>query len=255
MSRATSLVGAGGAVVLTGAGISVDSGIPDFRSPGGLWERYPIEEYATIHAFKQDPAKVWRLFDELEELLGQAEPNGGHLALARLEAVGLVDAIVTQNIDNLHQSAGSRKVIEYHGSTQRLVCIACQKTYPASHRKKAGKGAIPRCACGQALKPDVVLFDEYIPPEAEHQARRAMDKARCCIVCGTSATVYPAAALPLRAQSVGAPIIEINLAPTPLSAQIADVFLQGTTTEVLSELARRVLEARKADSPPAQGVE
>ncbi|MCZ6690027.1 MAG: hypothetical protein O7H41_10520 [Planctomycetota bacterium] len=154
------------AVALTGAGISVPSGIPDFRSPGGIWEKFDPMEYATIDAFLRDPAKVWEFFVELDELLLGAEPNPAHEALARLEAIGLLDGVITQNVDNLHRQAGSKIVVEFHGSGRQLICPGCGgRRYPEPDMQIP-----PVCSCGQAMKPDVVLFGE--PPRSAPWKRR-----------------------------------------------------------------------------------
>ncbi|MBI4861130.1 MAG: NAD-dependent deacylase [Candidatus Riflebacteria bacterium] len=237
MDRAARIVSQGRVAVLTGAGISVDSGIPDFRSPGGLWTRFSPEEYCTIEAFRDDPVKVWELFFELGRMLGDAKPNAGHLALARLEQQKLVTGVVTQNIDGLHQAAGSKNVIEFHGSGARLACMTCGRVEPSRPVSE-----VPRCPCGQVMKPDVVLFGEMIPPDALRESRRLARDAACCLVCGTSAQVYPAAAIPRDAQYGGAEIIEVNLKPTGLTGSVTTVFLEGSTTEILPELARLALE-------------
>ena len=165
------------AIALTGAGISTESGIPDFRSAGGLWERYDPAEYATLGAFSRDPEKVWRMLAELEEVL-DARPNPGHVALAELEQAGLLAGIVTQNVDSLHQAGGSRNVIEFHGSGRTLSCTTCGAVYEQA--ALADKPRPPRCTaesseasgdsgsgrCGRILKPDVVFFDEQIPQRA-----------------------------------------------------------------------------------------
>src|SRR5256714_9078080 len=147
-------------VVLTGAGISTESGIPDFRSPTGIWAQYDPMEYATIDAFRRDPVKVWEFYGLRLDTLAKAEPNAGHLALAELERRGLVRAVVTQNIDGLHQRAGSREVIEVHGSIRTARCLACGEQTPLDR-------AMPRCPrCGEIMKPGVVMFGELLPAEA-----------------------------------------------------------------------------------------
>src|SRR5436190_463603 len=152
-------------VVLTGAGISTESGIPDFRSPTGIWTHYDPMEYATIDAFRRDPAKVWEFYALRLEALATAEPNTGHLALAELERRGLVRAVITQNIDGLHQRAGSREVIEVHGSIRTATCLACGEETPLDR-------AMPRCPrCGEIMKPGVVMFGELLPLGAYAAAR------------------------------------------------------------------------------------
>ncbi len=227
-------------VALTGAGISVPSGIPDFRSKGGLWSRYDIEEYATAHAFGRHPRKCWRLFEELSSLLGSARPNPAHEALARLERLGVLDAVVTQNIDNLHQEAGSRNVVEFHGSGAALSCLSCGARHGAAEadRLRDAEG-IPLCRCGAVLKPDIVLFGEPIPEQAMEAAQRLAGEARAILVVGTSATVMPAALLPRVVASRGGAIIEMNLTRTELS-RYARVRIEGDVAVTLPALADHI---------------
>ncbi len=196
------------AVALTGAGISVGSGIPDFRSPGGVWSVYPPEDYATLDVFRRDPGKAWQLFRALGKVLLGKKPNQAHRALASLEAMGLLAGIVTQNIDNLHQQAGSRQVLEIHGDHQHLQCIDCDTLQPVESRHYES-GAIPLCPhCARPLKPNVVLFGESV---------RNLDAiyafvADCdlLLVVGTSAQVYPAATLPGLVRQGGGCLFEFN---------------------------------------------
>jgi NAD-dependent deacetylase len=239
----------GKTVALTGAGISVESGIPDFRSAGGLWERYDPMEYGTIDAFQADPEKVWKMLRELEGVIVGAKPNPAHLALARLEARGLLSAIITQNIDNLHQAAGSKKVIEFHGNASRLVCLSCQASRSAAEvRADPDSGFPPRCpACRAILKPDVVLFGEPIPEEAGREAMRLSQVARVFLIVGTSATVAPASYLPVVARKMGALLVEVNVEDTVLSEDFVHHTLQGRAGEVLPVLVDEV-EAVAAES-------
>jgi NAD-dependent deacetylase len=225
-------------VALTGAGISVDSGIPDFRSRGGLWERFDPMEYATIEAFEADPHRVWRMFAELQALVVNARPNPGHLALSRLEHAGVLEGIVTQNVDNLHQEAGSREVVEFHGNGSRLRCLRCDALVdpPAGWAPAAGP---PLCGCGRALKPDVVLFGEAIPPEALVRAAELAERCRAMLIVGTSATVAPASLLPLVAKRNGALLVEVNLGPTEIT-DLCDVALHEGASSCLPLLADRV---------------
>jgi NAD-dependent deacetylase len=225
-------------VALTGAGISVESGIPAFRGSQGLWDRYDPLEYAHIDAFIADPGKVWRMLAELGGLVDRAEPNPAHLALARMEEWGHLQAVITQNIDALHQRAGNREVIEFHGNGQRLRCLRCGKVL--------GKEAVslsplpPRCPCQGVLKPDVVFFGEPIPEPA---SQRAFELARTCeamLVIGTSAVVAPASHLPLIAKQNGAVLIEINLERTHLSETISDYVLEAPAGQALSALIRQL---------------
>lgn len=226
-------------IAVTGAGASVESGIPDFRSPGGLWTKYPPFEYATIEAFHEDPDKVWGMFYELGETLMQAEPNPAHYALARLEEKGFLQAVITQNIDALHQRAGSNTVIEYHGNADILVCSACfrRRRMDISHRDHGA----PRCECGGYMKPNVVLFGEIIPPQALLQSETLARTCDALIIVGTSAQVYPAAGLPYTAKDGGAYIIECNVQPTDFTRTITDAFLQGPAGETLPRLADMVI--------------
>jgi NAD-dependent deacetylase len=210
-------------VAVTGAGISVESGIPDFRSADGLWSRFDPMEFGHIQSFRRDPAKVWRMLQEMDALLGRADPNGAHYALAELEKRGRLEWVITQNVDSLHQRAGSTQVIEYHGHGRSLRCDRCGKTY--EREGLTWKELPPRCACGGPLRPNFVFFGEDIPRDAH---RQAMDAARTCdlmLVVGTSGTVAPASYLPGIAKEHGAVIVEINPQPTELSRSLADLCL------------------------------
>lgn len=227
-------------VALTGAGISVESGIPDFRSKGGLWERFDPWEYATIQAFEKNPAKVWVMLKEMDGLLARARPNPAHYALAELEAQGRLDGIITQNVDNLHQAAGSRKVIEYHGNAHRFVCLNCRGHWP---REALDFNATPLyCYCGGLIKPDVVFFGESIPEKALYAANSLAINCDLMLIIGTSAEVAPANILPEVAKNNGAAIVENNLEHTRLSLFLSDYFLQGPAgrmwPQVLHELGK-----------------
>ena len=226
------------AIALTGAGASVESGIPDFRSPGGLWTKYPPEEYATIEAFQADPDKVWGLWYDLGQMLLGVQPNPGHEALAEMEALGRLQAVITQNIDNLHQQAGNETVIEYHGNAQRFVCTHCRRRTPLEVEGLRPE-VCPRCdACntGAVLKPDVVLFGEAIPTKALFDGEVWAHTADVVIVVGTSAQVFPAAGIPYTAKEHGAYIIECNIEPTEFTHHITDAFLQGPCGQTLPRL-------------------
>ncbi len=205
-----------GAVVLSGAGISVSSDIPAFRGSGGLWARYDPTEYATIEALEADPVKVWQMLWELDAVLEAAEPNPAHLAIAELQDLGVVSTIITQNVDALHQEAGSEDVIELHGSRRTLSCLTCQHTVTRDEvAKEATRGEVPRCqACGGQLRPDVVFFGELLPQAALHRAHEAVRRCNDLIVAGTAAEVEPAASLPRLAEREGARVWEINPDPT-----------------------------------------
>ncbi len=229
----------GTVIAATGAGISTESGIPDFRSEGGIWDTYPPEEYASIQAFLADPAKVWGMWRELGQQFDGCKPNPGHEALARLEQAGHLKAVITQNVDNLHQEAGSRTVIEYHGNSRQVRCMTCHHTQRLNPEMLAS--GTPFCVCGGVFKPDVVMFGELIPQKAMLQAEAFARSADVVIIVGTSAQVYPAAQLPHTAKERGAFIIEANLEETDFTRDITDVFLQGKAGETLPKLAEAVL--------------
>lgn len=226
---------------LTGAGISVGSGIPDFRSPGGLWTIFSPEEYATIEVFYRDPAKAWELFRALGKVLINKQPNAAHRALATLEQQGQLHGIVTQNIDNLHQQAGSSRVFEIHGDHQHLHCLQCGDLQPITPEILQTTG-VPRCArCGFPLKPNVVLFGEAVRDiEAIHEFIAGCD---LLLVIGTSAQVFPAAALPSIVRQNGGHIFEFNREPTlEGKARPGDFFFQGDVAQTLPMLAKACRE-------------
>jgi len=230
---------AGIVVASTGAGVSTESGIPDFRSEGGIWDTYPPEEYASIQAFTADPGKVWAMWRDLGQQLEGCKPNPGHDALAQLEEAGHLKAVITQNVDNLHQEAGSQTVIEYHGNSRHVRCMTCGHTQPIKPEIYAS--GTPFCVCGGVFKPDVVMFGEMIPQKAMLQAEAFARTADAVIIVGTSAQVYPAAELPYTAKKRGALIIEANLEETDFTRDITDIFLQGKAGETLPKLAEAVL--------------
>ena len=222
---------------LTGAGISVESGIPDFRSRGGLWERFDPMEYGTIGAFRANPEKVWVMLEEMSLVMERARPNAAHRGLARLQELGLLEAIITQNIDNLHQDAGSTRVIEYHGNCRTLSCLRCRRQYKAN---EVSQEIPPKCDCGAILKPDVIFFGEPIPTDPIVESQELAYTCQVFLVIGTSATVAPANAIPRIAQMSGAQVIEINITPTVLTPLLTDVFLQGKATRVVAALVAEV---------------
>jgi len=222
-------------IALTGAGISAESGIPTFRGNQGLWQRYDAQEYAHIDSFLKNPSKVWRMFKEFDQIMTQARPNPAHLVLAEWEKRGYLKAIITQNVDNLHQVAGSKKVIEFHGNAFRLRCLQCGRIYK---KTEISWEDVPCCECGGVLKPDVVFFGERIPFEALLETQKLIDACDVMLVIGTSAEVAPANFLPDEAKRQGAKIIEINIHSTHLTETITDIFLTGKASEVLTELAQ-----------------
>ncbi len=227
-------------IALTGAGISVESGIPDFRSSGGLWEKYDPSIYASIESFRRKPEMVWDMLFEMVDIMENARPNPAHLALARLEQLGYLECVITQNIDNLHTDAGNRNVIEYHGNASRLECISCGRIFEKPVRRK-GALEIPRCAdCGTVLKPTVIFFEEMIPYEAMTESGRLAGRADVVLVVGTSAIVYPAAGIPIQAKQNNATIIEFDVQPTALTGQVTDIFIQGRAGTTLPKLLEQL---------------
>jgi NAD-dependent deacetylase len=225
--------------VLTGAGMSAESGVPTFRdAQTGLWSRFDPMQLASPEGFRADPPLVWRWYAWRRELVAKAQPNAGHLAL--MQAAGRFDSlrIVTQNVDGLHQRAGSREVIEIHGSIVRSRCLAeCGLVYERPEDLPAGEP--PRCpGCGSWLRPDVVWFGEMLDPEVLHAAEEAVASADALLVVGTSGLVYPAAGLPMHARGAGARVIIVNPQPTELDAR-ADVIVRGAAGVVLPALLAR----------------
>ena len=223
-------------VVLTGAGVSTESGVPDFRSPTGMWAEFDPMEYATLGAFRRDPVKVWRFYAPRFAMLTEAEPNAAHLALAELERLGLVRAVVTQNIDLLHERAGSREVVEVHGSIRTSSCRSCGAVYPLAEVVSllgAGEGAPACAACGAILKPDVVFFDELLPEGALERAQDLAEEARLLLVVGSSLEVHPVADLPHATLAGGGRVAVVNRTPTWVDDRAALV-LRGSAGEVLS---------------------
>lgn len=230
-------------VALTGAGISVESGIPPFRGPGGLWEKIDPMEFAHIDAFLKDPAKVWNvLVKEMKGMLDQAKPNDAHKGLARLEEMEILKTIITQNVDGLHQMAGSTDVIEFHGNFAWLCCLDCQNKRATVNTDLTE--IPPRCRCGGIYKPDCVFFGEMIPHR--HLLRSEQVAANCDIilVVGTSATVQPAALVPIIAKQAGASVIEINRQRTVLSQRISDYMLMGNAGQIMTALVSQVEQLR-----------
>ena len=228
------------AVALTGAGISVESGIPAFRGTQGMWEKYDPMEYATIDAFLRDPEKVWAMFSEMVDVLSRAVPNPAHSGLAEMERMGVLRSVITQNVDGLHQAAGSRRVIEFHGNAWELICLSCWNRYPS--REKIRGGIPPRCGCGRILKPDLVLFGEPIPWSAQEEAESEAQSCRILLVIGTSAQVTPACDIPRLAKGKGAVIVEINPEETPLTRSVTDLHLREKAGDAVTLLLSSLRE-------------
>ncbi len=226
-------------VALTGAGISVPSGIPDFRSPGtGIWARVDPMEVAHIDVFRRDPERFWGFYGDRFATLGDREPNAAHRVLVELERGGRLDAVITHNIDMLHRKAGTNRLVEVHGSIARATCLACGAHVPADEvreRLRADPQSVPHCACGAALKPDVVLFGEHLPVDAMDEAQTLCAGADVLLCIGSSLEVYPVAGLPLLTRRAGGNVAIITRGPTPHDA-IASVRLDGDVVDELQAL-------------------
>ncbi len=248
MRRAAELLSSSSyAVALTGAGVSTESGIPDFRSPGGLWSKYDPSEFATLSSFLKDPSRFYRAASEFLSVF-TAEPNEGHRALAQLEEMGILKAVITQNIDGLHQAAGSREVVELHGNLRECKCLSCGRISPIEVlvTKLVQEGEIPPLcdACGGILKPNVIFFGEQLPREALERAFELAGRCDLLLVAGSSLAVSPANFLPPMAVEKGAHLLIVNEEITPMDA-FASVVVRGKTGRVLPELVRRVRALKK----------
>ena len=222
------------AVALTGAGISVESGIPDFRSKNGLWSRYDPQEYAYIDSFRVDPGKVWKMLVEMVALFDRVGPNDAHLALGELEQIGIIKTVVTQNVDSLHQRGGSSDVVEFHGHFRSLHCDNCSRIF--TREEVSFRNLPPRCSCGGPLRPDIIFFGEGIPSEAYSRALEAAGKCDLMLVVGTSASVAPASQLPLIAKRRGARLLEINPIASELTEGLTDVHIMEPAAKALKSI-------------------
>jgi NAD-dependent deacetylase len=254
------------AIALTGAGMSTESDIPDFRGPKGIWttnKEAEAKAYQRYELFLNNPRAYWEemlgihgTYGSFYEQIRQAEPNPGHYALAELEALGMLKCVITQNIDGLHKKAGSNKVLEYHGSTHAVRCISCGSRFA---REEVSLDELPpRCECGAALKYDVVHFKEPIPSDVMEESEKEASKCDLMLICGTSAVVYPFANLPRMARfhsgitgldvighKANVKIIEVNADPTPLTREgVSDYLIQGKTGEILPRIVEQVKQAR-----------
>ncbi len=219
--------------VLTGAGVSAESGVPTFRGNGGLWKEFRAEDLATPDAFARDPKLVWEWYDWRRGMIAQAKPNPGHHALAALEARTPNFALITQNVDGLHKLAGSHNVLRLHGSIWTIRCTGCGRE--SEDRRTPLPAIPPRCECGSLLRPGVVWFGEALPRQIWQDAEAAARSAELFLMIGTSAVVYPAAGLAQMAKSSGARVVEVNIAESGFSAGV-DEYLQGPSGELLPQL-------------------
>ncbi len=219
----------------TGAGISVESGIPPFRGATGLWSKYnPI--VLDINYFNSNPKDSWKVIKEIfYDFFGEAKPNKAHFALTELEQLGILKSIITQNIDNLHQQAGSKEVYEFHGTSRNLVCTSCSKIFQA---EKIDLTVLPpKCdICSTVLKPDFVFFGEPIPEPANSSSFGEAERADLFLLIGTTGEIMPASLIPHQAKRNNAKIIEINIEQTKFTETITDIFLEGKATEIMSKI-------------------
>ncbi|MEW5908615.1 MAG: NAD-dependent deacylase [Thermodesulfobacteriota bacterium] len=223
------------AVALTGAGISVESNIPPFRGKGGIWEKFDPMEYAHIDALIRDPVKVWNaLLKDMKNILDIAKPNTAHLGLAELEEMGILKSVITQNVDGLHQMAGNKDVIEFHGNFAWHYCMECGNRIAT---KRIDLSSIPPCCpCGGIYRPECVFFGEMIPASSLARSRRLSSTCDLMLVIGTSAVVQPAAFMPIIAKQSGAKVIEINPEPTPLTGSVSDYIITSKAGEAMSRI-------------------
>jgi NAD-dependent deacetylase len=219
--------------VLTGAGVSSESGVPTFRGTNGLWKQHRPEDLATPAAFARDPKLVWEWYDWRRTRIAQTQPNAGHYALDEIEKRVPRFTLITQNVDGLHEQAGSRNVLRLHGSIWIVRCTACETAW--EDRRTPLPEIPPKCGCGALARPSVVWFGEALPPNVWREAEAAARSAELFLVVGTSAMVYPAAGLAQIAKSSGARLVEINIAETALS-EVIDEFLRGPSGELLPRL-------------------
>jgi len=219
--------------VLTGAGVSAESGVPTFRGADGLWKNYQATDLATPKAFARDPELVWEFYNWRRELISQKACNPAHAALAELEGLVPDFTLITQNVDGLHLLAGSRHLLEIHGNIWRVRCTRCGQT---TMDRSPNMGRLPKCvACGGLLRPDVVWFGESLDPEILHQAVEAAERCQIMLVVGTSSVVQPAASLAYAAKAGGAALAEINIERTP-NSELMDMVLIGKAGEILPGL-------------------
>ncbi len=223
--------------VLTGAGISAESGVPTFRGEEGLWKKFRAEELATVDAFMSNPELVWEWYMFRRKIINSVSPNPGHHALAEMEKLFDNFTLITQNVDGLHKKSGSENILELHGNILKNKCFDCGKPYTAEIDPEAGEH--PNCDCGGKIRPDVVWFGEMLPPAAINGAFDAASRADLFFSVGTSALVHPAASMPVMAKRGGAYLVEVNLEPTPLT-DIVDCSFQGKSGEILPQIVEKL---------------
>jgi NAD-dependent deacetylase len=225
--------------VLTGAGVSAESGVPTFRGEEGLWKKFRAEELATVDAFMRNPELVWEWYQYRRALMREVKPNPGHYALAEMENYFDDFTLITQNIDGLHRAAGSKNILELHGNIQKNKCFECGRSFAGEINPESGE--LPLCGCGGKIRPDVVWFGELLPAKAINGGFEASGRAELFFSVGTSALVHPAASMPIQAKRSGAYLVEINLEPTPLTP-VADCAFHGKSGEILPEIVEKLRE-------------
>ncbi len=226
----------------TGVGISAESGVPTFRGKEGLWKNYRPEELATLNAFLENPDRVWEWYEYRRGIVRKAKPNAAHLAIVEFEKYFREVVVVTQNVDDLHNRAGSREVYELHGNIEKNFCLRCGKRYDAKEFNDSEHA--PHCpGCGGLVRPAVVWFGEALPADVMKSAEEAAKQCDVCFVVGTSAVVYPAAYIPFTAKSSGAFVVEVNIQPTEFTPY-ANLSLTGKAGEILPEVLRKLKEVR-----------
>ncbi len=236
---AEDLAAAKNVAALTGAGISVESGIPPFRGKGGIWEKFDPMEFAHIDAFMRDPAKVWNvLISEMKEIVDRAKPNDAHKGLAKLEEWGILKTVITQNVDGLHQMAGNTDVIEFHGTFAWQKCMDCDKRCETS--KVEMTQIPPRCDCGGILRPECIFFGEMIPQLHLVRSQKVASQCDIMLVVGTSAVVQPASFMPVISKQSGAKVIEINPEKTPLTGTVSNYLIKGKAGHVMKRIIKEV---------------
>ncbi|MFX1418045.1 MAG: NAD-dependent deacetylase [Promethearchaeota archaeon] len=238
------------AIVLTGAGISTESGIPDFRGESGIWEKYKPEKYGTIQAFLRDPSKFWKMAEDIAPTLFSAEPNPGHYAIADLEKKNIIKAVITQNVDQLHQKAGSVIVYEVHGNINRFNCLGCRASYNKEQllrKLKKEKHKAPGCDyCGAPLKPSAVLFGENLPNFEKYMSIDLAKKSDLMLIAGSSLEVAPVCDLPLYTLHGGGKLIIVNDEPTSLD-QRADIIFNNKTGTILPLIVEEINKIEAED--------
>ncbi len=228
--------------ILTGAGISAESGVPTFRGEGGIWNKFKPEELATVDAFMSNPKLVWEWYLWRRQIMSEVGPNPAHHALVEMESLYDDFSLITQNVDGLHRMAGSKNIYEVHGNISLNKCLDCSRPYEGEIN--IDDGELPFCQCGGKIRPDVVWFGEMLPADVINRAFAASERAELFFSIGTSALVHPASSLPVTAKQNGAYLVEVNLDPTPLS-DYADYAIHGLAGEIMPEIVEQIIELRE----------